>query len=176
MAKFTSVISGFITVLSLTHTTEEIYMATDGPTPKPCDSEIFENGRNVCIVSGKSNAIERWVQSVARKANANVDWHYSGGIGNVLHLGDDTSRQRVLKAIEELKAELEGSILSFEAPALTENFDNDAVTTHAVVREINGQLVLDDPDAVEVIKGINKRNCQNTVMVQYLGNTCYDNF
>ena len=33
----------------------------------------------------------------------------------------------------------------------------------AVVREVNGQLVLDDPDAVAVIKAVEKHNCKNTL-------------
>jgi hypothetical protein len=33
----------------------------------------------------------------------------------------------------------------------------------AVVREINGQLVLDDPDAMAVINTVNKLNCQATL-------------
>jgi hypothetical protein len=32
----------------------------------------------------------------------------------------------------------------------------------ATVREIDGQLVLDDPDALEVIKAVNKHNCTGT--------------
>ena len=32
----------------------------------------------------------------------------------------------------------------------------------AVVREIDGQLVLDDPDAVAVIHAVEKHNCRNT--------------
>ncbi len=93
-------------------------MATDGPTPLPCDDEIFEKGQGVCVVDGRSNAVERWVQAVAKKADARVDWHYSGGRANVLHLGDDASRQRVLNAIAELEGNLEGTILSVGGPAL----------------------------------------------------------
>lgn len=93
-------------------------MATDGPTPPPCNPDIFEKGEGVCVVDGRSNAVERWVQSVAKKANAQVDWHYSGGRANVLHLGDTDSRQRVLNAISELEGELDGSILSVGGPAL----------------------------------------------------------
>lgn len=74
-------------------------MATDGPTPPPCDPEIFSNGRTVCVVTGSSNQIERWVKSIAKTADAMVDWHYAGGRGNVLHLGDDASCERVLAAI-----------------------------------------------------------------------------
>jgi hypothetical protein len=100
-------------------------MATDGPTPPPCDNEIFESGQGVCVLDARSNAAERWVQAVAKKANARVDWHYSGGRANVLHLGDDDSRQRVLNAIAELEGDLEGTILSVGGPALYR--DGDAV-------------------------------------------------
>lgn len=93
-------------------------MSTDGPTPPPCNPDIFENGRGVCVVDGSSNAVERWVQAVAKKADAQVDWHYSGGRANVLHLGDDASRERVLSAIQELEPELKGTILSVDGPAL----------------------------------------------------------
>ena len=33
----------------------------------------------------------------------------------------------------------------------------------AVVREVDGQLVLDDPDAVAVIHAVSKHNCKNTL-------------
>ncbi len=86
-------------------------MATDGPMPASCNPEIFKKGKGVCVVVGSSNAVERWVRSVAKKANAKVDWHYSGGRANVLHLGDEASRQRVLNAISKLEGELKGRIL-----------------------------------------------------------------
>ncbi|MFZ2484420.1 MAG: hypothetical protein WAX80_01525 [Minisyncoccia bacterium] len=96
-------------------------MADDEPTLSPCDPEIFASGRGVCVIDGKSIAIERFVRAVAEKANARVDWHYSGGRGNVLHLGDDESRQRVLQSIDELESSLEGRILSVGGPALYRN-------------------------------------------------------
>lgn len=99
-------------------------MATDGPTPAPCNPEIFKNGEGVCIVDGSSNAVECWVQAVAKKANAQVDWHYSGGRANVLHLGDADSRERVLNAINELESELDGSILSVNGPSLYRDGDS----------------------------------------------------
>lgn len=77
-------------------------MSTDGPTPAPCDEEIFQKGKTVVVVYGSSNAIERYVQSIAKKANARVDWHFSGGRANVLHLGDADSRARVESALDEL--------------------------------------------------------------------------
>src|SRR3990167_1053005 len=83
-------------------------MSSDGPTPPPCNPDIFKKGRGVCVLDGSSNAVERWVKAVAAKANAQVDWHYSGGRANVLHLGDDESRQRVLNTINKLEGELKG--------------------------------------------------------------------
>lgn len=86
-------------------------MATDGPTPPPCDQETFQNGQPVAAIDGSSNAVERWVQAVAKKARARVDWHYSGGIAQVLHLGDSESRARVEEAVDALKPTLKGTIM-----------------------------------------------------------------
>ncbi len=140
-------------------------MATDGPTPPPCNPEIFKKGEGVCVVDGSSNAVECWVKKIARKANAQIDWHYSGGRANVLHLGDAASRQRVLNAISELEGELEGTILSVGGPALYRNGVEDPTATGAVVREVDDQLVLDDPEAVAVISAVSKHNCKNTLEI-----------
>lgn len=138
-------------------------MATDGPTPPPCNPDIFTHGKGVCVVDGSSNAVESWVKAVAAKADAQVDWHYSGGRANVLHLGDDESRQRVLNAISELEGELDGTILSVGGPALYRNGVEDPDATGAVVREVDGQLVLHDPVAVAVFQAVEKHNCQKTL-------------
>lgn len=138
-------------------------MATDGPTPPPCNPEIFEKGKGVCVLDGSSNAVERWVQKIAKAANAQVDWHYSGGRANVLHLGDDESRQRVLQAIKDLQSELKGTILSIDGPALYRNGVEDTNTgPTAVVREVDGQLVLEDPEAAAMLRAVEKHNCRNT--------------
>lgn len=96
-------------------------MVTDGPIPTPCNPDIFKNGKGLCIVEGGSNAVERWVQTIAKKAEAQVDWHYSGGRANVLHLGDDASRQRALNAVKELESQLDGHIMSIDGPSLFRN-------------------------------------------------------
>ncbi len=98
-------------------------MATDGPTPEPCDPAIFKNGEGVCVFDARANAAETWIKAVAKKANAQVDWHYSGGHASVLHLGDAESRQRVLNAIHEMESELDGRILSVGGPALYRDGD-----------------------------------------------------
>ncbi len=107
-------------------------MATDGPDPAPCNPLIFKLGRGVCVVTGSSNAVERWVRLVAKTARAKVDWHYSGGRANVLHLGFKASRQRVLNAISELEGQLEGRILSIDGPALYRDGDRVPKGTIAV--------------------------------------------
>ena len=86
-------------------------MATDGPTPPPCDQEIFKKGQSVAALEAPSNAAENWVKAVAKKARARVDWHYSGGIAQVLHLGDRESRARVYAAMKELEPKLKGRIM-----------------------------------------------------------------
>jgi hypothetical protein len=120
-------------------------MSTDGPTPAPCKSEIFKDGRGVCVVDGRSNAVERWVQAVAKKADAQVDWHYSGGRANVLHLGDDASRERVLSAINELESELDGAILSVDGPTLYRAGDEVPEGTIAVDSDLGPIVVRQGP-------------------------------
>ena len=85
-------------------------MATDGPTPPPCNQKIFKKGEAIVAVTGSSNAVERWVKSIAKKANTKVDWHYVGCIAQVLHLGNNASRERAVKAIEKLIPKLDGNI------------------------------------------------------------------
>ncbi len=92
-------------------------MATDGPNPPPCDQEIFRKGQAVAAINGSSNAVERWVKAVAKKARARVDWHYSGGIAQVLHLGDRESRARVYAAMRELEPKLKGTLLQVYLPS-----------------------------------------------------------
>lgn len=138
-------------------------MATDGPTPPPCNSDIFEKGTGVCVVEGPSNAVENWVQKIAKAAEAQVDWHYSGGLANVLHLGDEKSRQRVLQTIKDLEGELNGTICSVDGPTLyRKGVENKNHGPTAVVREVDGQMVLDDPVAVAMVRAVEKHNCRNT--------------
>jgi len=78
---------------------------------KPCDPKIFKEGKTIAALDAKSEAAEKWVQAVAKRANAKVDWHYSGGIANVLYLGNNEVRARVEKSINDLEKSLDGQIL-----------------------------------------------------------------
>jgi hypothetical protein len=78
-------------------------MATDGPTPKPCDPKIFSEGTSVFVTSTiPSNAMEGWVRKVAEKSGQPVDWHFAAGRARVLALGDI---DKAKAAIEELMPE-----------------------------------------------------------------------
>lgn len=73
-------------------------MATDGPTPDPCDPEIFRRGSAVLVLDGASNAVERCVRRLARASGVRLDWHYVGGRAVVKMLGDSADWARVLAA------------------------------------------------------------------------------
>ena len=78
-------------------------MATDGPTPAPCDSEVFEKGESVFVTHTiPSNAMDGWVKKVAELSGQRVDWHFFGGRANVLALGDI---DKVKAAIQKLMPE-----------------------------------------------------------------------
>ncbi len=78
-------------------------MATDGPTPPPCDPEISKNGTIVLLTNSvPSNATERWVKKVAALSGQRVDWGFVGGCIVVSALGD---LGKVMEAMRELKME-----------------------------------------------------------------------
>jgi hypothetical protein len=67
------------------------------------DSKKLKKGECVCIVKGSSEAIDRWVKILNEKANAEVNWHRSNGHAYIMHIGDKASRERTMKAINSLK-------------------------------------------------------------------------
>jgi len=69
-----------------------------------CDAEVFKNGQSVAALDACMHRAEEWVQAVARESGQRVDWHYSGGIANVLCLGDHA---RAARAVEKLRGALE---------------------------------------------------------------------
>ena len=75
-------------------------MATDGPTPPQCDSEVFKNGESVFVTDTiPSNAMEGWVRKVAELSGQRVDWHFFGGRANVLALGDIVKVKAVIQQL-----------------------------------------------------------------------------
>lgn len=82
--------------------------------PPECDQEVFKDGQAVCAIDARMWAAEEWVKKVREKSGQRVDWHYSGGRGNVLFLGDYSA---VMKAVMELEPELDGQLLTIFPPA-----------------------------------------------------------
>lgn len=82
-------------------------MATDGPTPPPCDPDFFKNATLFLVVGeykGGSCFIEEWCKKVAAKSGQNVDWSFFGGRARFAVLGD---KQKAVEAAQELLPELE---------------------------------------------------------------------
>jgi hypothetical protein len=78
-------------------------MATDGPTPPPCNKKVYNNGTPVFVTHTiPSNAMEKWVKKVAERSGQPVDWHFFGGRAVVKALGD---LDKVIEAIEFLLPE-----------------------------------------------------------------------
>jgi hypothetical protein len=75
-------------------------------TSPPCDVEIFEKGESVCMFHAGSVVTEAWVKEVAVLSGQRVDWHYTGGMVNVLFIGD---YEKVKSAVEELSPKLHAS-------------------------------------------------------------------
>lgn len=63
-----------------------------GTTPEPCNSKIFKRGVSVAQIAQadgmRSWHIEEFVKLIASETKTATDWHYSGGIAQVLTLGD----------------------------------------------------------------------------------------
>ena len=64
-----------------------------------CNQKVFKDGSTVALLDARADPAEAWVTEVAKRSNQPVDWHYSGGIVNVLFLGD---RQKVINAIRSM--------------------------------------------------------------------------
>jgi hypothetical protein len=66
-----------------------------------CDQDVFENGKPLLLVDtgevGGAKVFEKWVQGVARDSGQAVDWHYSGGIAQVLVVGDHGKAQKAAR-------------------------------------------------------------------------------
>lgn len=76
-----------------------------------CDSEVFAKGAPLLLADtgavGGAAMFEKWVQRVAEVSGQRVDWHYSGGVAQVLVLGDHA---KATEAARGLGPELPGQV------------------------------------------------------------------
>ena len=67
----------------------------------PCDENVFKNGSPIFLAStgptGGALIFEEWVVAAREVCQQPLDWHYSGGIAQVLFLGD---RAAVVDALQ----------------------------------------------------------------------------
>jgi len=65
----------------------------------PCDPEIYERGRAVCVMSGGADGIEATVRWVADDLRIPLDWHYVGGRARVLTTADPSLDDLILERL-----------------------------------------------------------------------------
>ena len=69
-----------------------------------CDADVFKDGVPLLLAdtgeAGGAKLFEAWVQDVASDSDQRVDWHYSGGIAQVLVLGDHAKATEAAKGLE----------------------------------------------------------------------------
>ena len=67
-----------------------------------CDSKVFKSGTTILTADTHecgATGFEEWVVAVRKASGQPVDWHYSGGIANMLFLGD---KEKVVAAIQSI--------------------------------------------------------------------------
>jgi len=83
--------------------------------PPPCDREVFRKGRSIMACDTgtaecRAEDFEAWIVSVRRRLpkGSGIDWHYFGGVANVLALGD---REAVLDAVGGMMSSCPASVM-----------------------------------------------------------------
>jgi hypothetical protein len=144
-------------------------MATDGPDPTPCNQDVFDRGTLMFQTHsiGGSNAIERWVQKIAKVSGELVDWHFAGGRVMVLALGN---LDRVKAAIRSLMSEHDEMFLrdmderdrAYYKPARPGWWNYpDAAEVDTVPRMVtmpDGSIALYDPLATAMVTAVDRYN------------------
>jgi len=60
---------------------------------QPCDPDVFREGKPLLAADTsdpncRADGFEAWVKDLATRSGQRIDWHYSGGVAQVLYLGD----------------------------------------------------------------------------------------
>lgn len=136
-------------------------------TPTACNHDVYERGELMFLTHsiGRSAAIERWVQKIARVSGQPVDWHFSGGRVLVKALGNLAA---VRSAIRSLIHEHDAAFLKSHAdlgfssarvtpprPSWWSNDEASEPDTSPRIVECGGTLVLVDPQAYAIVAALN---------------------
>lgn len=68
-----------------------------------CDPEIFRDGLPLLAADTSdccATGFEPWVKTLAILSGQRIDWHYSGGVAQVLYIGD---RTKIMEAAKDLE-------------------------------------------------------------------------
>lgn len=79
----------------------------------PCDPEVKAHELVVCTLEGSSEKVEAWVVKLREMSGSRLDWSFGivdPRVASVLHMGDDKSLVRAIKAIWMLKCDAPGAI------------------------------------------------------------------
>ena len=72
--------------------------------PQPCNQDIFDKGTCIGLIySYPSPQIEAFVRYAAQLSGTEMDWHFAGGRGRILVLGDAEACQKAYDAIIDLR-------------------------------------------------------------------------
>jgi hypothetical protein len=114
----------------------------------PCDREIFKNGKGICSFHARTFITEPWVVSVREESGQRVDWHMSGGMCNVLYIGD---YGKVRAAVEKLLPALVAACKENGYPSGPELFRICGPDSHGLYRK--GDLLPDGVVGVDTTDG-----------------------
>ena len=67
-----------------------------------CDPTVMDHGRLICVLEACRYRAEMWVRAVATLSGQDVDWHFAGGLVNVLYVGDYAAVLAAIKKLEPL--------------------------------------------------------------------------
>ena len=90
----------------------QVYIADNNPQfdldLNPCDPQIFNRGIPLMKIDGKKYAVETLVGYLAKELDLKLDWHYSGGVAQVLLLGNQDDHTKAYNFVSTLiKVQLE---------------------------------------------------------------------
>jgi hypothetical protein len=74
--------------------------------PEPCNKKIFNDGKPLFAANTwypednpiRATGFEEWIKEIRKKSKQDIDWHYSGGIAQVLYLGD---KEKIIEAMND---------------------------------------------------------------------------
>lgn len=136
-------------VVSRPRIPRENQMKEEHREPPPCDEEIFKSGEGICSFHARTFIAEPWVARVREESGQRVDWHMSGGMCNVLFIGD---YGRVRAAVEKLLPELVAACKANGYESGPELFRIYEPNSHGLYRK--GDVINEDIIAVVTAPGV----------------------